>query len=124
MESFLLFERISNQVDVFILVHMITNLYAVVEADCSSLIKTSSWTKSLSEHVFVVVLQMLSIDEILIIKKKYSTGKLIFCLPLKYQQHNTYSQFCCLLSVCFRYSIICVLKKRIINLIFKSKSVF
>lgn len=49
---------------------MITNLYAVVEADCSSLIKTSSWTKSLSEHVFVVVLQMLSIDEIQIIKKK------------------------------------------------------
>lgn len=49
---------------------MITNLYAVVEADCSSLIKTSSWTKSLSEHVFVVALQMLSIDEILIIKKK------------------------------------------------------
>lgn len=45
---------------------MITNLYAVVEADGSSLIKT----KSLSEHVFVIVLQMLSIDEIQIIKKK------------------------------------------------------
>lgn len=49
---------------------MITNLCAVVEADGSSLIKTSSWTKSLSEHVFVVVLQMLSIDEIQIIKIK------------------------------------------------------
>lgn len=68
---------------------MITNLYAVVEADGSSLIKTSSWTKSLSEHVFVVALQMLSIDEILIIKKKYSTGKLIFCLPLKYINNIT-----------------------------------
>lgn len=49
---------------------MITNLCAVVEADGSSLIKTSSWTNSLSEHVFVVVLQMLSIDEIQIIKIK------------------------------------------------------
>lgn len=53
---------------------MITNLCADVEADGSSLIKTSSWTKSLSEHVFVVALQMLSIDEILIIKKNIPPG--------------------------------------------------
>lgn len=33
---------------------MITDSYAVVEADGLSLIKTSNWAKSLSEHVFVV----------------------------------------------------------------------